>query len=304
TATHLLHKALKMVLGEHVQQAGSLVAPDRLRFDFTHYEKVTPAQLAEIEVIVNRVIRENHEVKASIRAYDEARRGGAVAIFGEKYGDQVRILEVPGFSMELCGGTHVDRTGDIGFFKITSETALAAGVRRIEAVTGEHVQPYFDQRIQALEAELLKERDRNKELTRRLKAASRDRTHDQVGELVQQKQEVHGIPFVSAHVGEMVDMDQFKDLAVAVKHRLKSAVVVLATVMEAKPQVVVAVTEDLKDGYPAGELAKELGKEMKGGGGGTPILGTAGGKDSSKLKAAIQATPKVLAKFIKKSDEA
>ncbi|UCD36934.1 MAG: alanine--tRNA ligase, partial [Fidelibacterota bacterium] len=153
TATHLLHKALKMVLGEHVQQAGSLVAPDRLRFDFTHYEKVSDENLSLIEAIVNGIIAEDHWLEASIQIFDDARKSGAVAIFGEKYGDEVRVIDVPGFSRELCGGTHVDHTGEIGALKIGSESATAAGVRRIEAVTGPYVEEYFEKTMLSLDQE-------------------------------------------------------------------------------------------------------------------------------------------------------
>ncbi len=317
TATHLMHQALKEVLGEHVQQAGSLVDKSRLRFDLTHYEKIKDSEIAEIELIVNRVIRENHPVNATIQAYETARKSGAVAIFGEKYGDQVRVVEVPGFSKELCGGTHVDRTGDIGFFKITSETALAAGIRRIEAVTGEGALRYTQ--IQAdrlhnlqnmmkaspgdLGAKVKQLLEQKRELERQLKQASRLQSKDLVGELAARAEDVGGVMVVARRVDEISDMNQLKDLAVDIKHYLKSSAVLLYTVINKKPQAVVAVTDDQKERIPAGTVAREIGKLLGGSGGGTPIMSTAGGNNVSAIDAAVAATPKVIMKVLGKSDE-
>jgi len=317
TATHLLHQALKEVLGEHVQQAGSLVVPDRLRFDLTHYEKIKASEIAEIEIIVNRVIRENHAVKVTIQAYDTARKGGAVAIFGEKYGDRVRVVAVPGFSKELCGGTHVDRTGDIGFFKITSETALAAGVRRIEAVTGERALLYAQRQVDRLhslqnlvkaspddlEAKVKQLLDQRRDLERQLKQASRLQSKDLVGELAARAEDVGGVMVVARRVDQVTDMNQLKDLAVAIKHHLKSSVVVLYIVVNNKPQAVVAVTDDQKERIPAGGIAREIGQMLGGSGGGTPIMATAGGDKVSEIDAAVAATPKVIINMLSKSDE-
>ncbi|UCH09649.1 MAG: alanine--tRNA ligase [Fidelibacterota bacterium] len=350
TATHLLHKALKMVLGDHVQQAGSLVAPDRLRFDFTHYQKVSEKGIKEIEKIVNQVVHEDISLDASVQDFDDARKGGAVAIFGEKYGDRVRVVEVPGFSKELCGGTHVDRTGDIGYFKITSETAVAAGVRRMEAVTGNNVLIYYDQEISSKQAELKRIAASNEELASHLSSelsevstmavsAELQRALDpdsftlgnvenlekHLGDLTtatEQLQKEHKVllrelkkqrkrvsskelfddltltEIATIRIGfailDVHDQDEFKDLAVEFKHRLKSGVVVLGTLSEDRPQVVVAVTDDLKAKLPAGELARELGQRLGGGGGGTPILGTAGGRDPSLLQKVLSETPAVV----------
>jgi alanyl-tRNA synthetase len=354
TATHLLHKALRMVLGDHVQQAGSLVAPDRLRFDFTHYQKVNDAEIEEIEKIVNQVIQEDIALDATVQDYDEAREGGAVAIFGEKYGDQVRVIEVPGFSKELCGGTHVERTSDIGYFKISSETAVAAGVRRVEAVTGDNVIIYYDQKISSMQAELQREYTRNnklagqldsdvalsaavppasskagtlaldsimkyeqeiaalaaeiatlrethKELSRRLKQQRKQTSTEKVLESIQ----VTILQQVKVGIGilEVHDQDEFKDLAVEAKHRLKTAVVALGTLSEDRPQVVVAVTDDLKAKLPAGDLARELGQRLGGGGGGTPILGTAGGKDPSLLEKVLNETTAIVKKWLENKND-
>ncbi|MCH7498329.1 MAG: alanine--tRNA ligase, partial [Candidatus Marinimicrobia bacterium] len=308
TATHLLHKALKVELGEHVQQAGSLVAPDRLRFDFSHFDKLTDAQVANIELLVNGVIRANHEVGTEILSFDEARKSGAVAMFGEKYGDEVRVLDVPDFSRELCGGTHVDRTGDIGMFKITSETALASGVRRMEAVTGagavEHFQSqaallnslsqHYHTNPQDLVSRIQQDQARLKDLERQLKQTTRRKSRDLVGELSAQAVEVGKVAVVAAPVNDIADVDQLKDLAVAIKDRLKSAVVVLYADVQNKAQAVIAVTDDQKGKLPAGAIAKEVGRLLGGGGGGSPIMATAGGADLALMKQAVSQTPELI----------
>jgi alanyl-tRNA synthetase len=347
TATHLLHKALKMVLGEHVQQAGSLVAPDRLRFDFTHYEKVNDDQISEIGSIVNQRIQDDIQLNASIQDYEAARQGGAEAIFGEKYGDRVRVIDIPGFSRELCGGTHVDRTGDIGAFKITSESAVAAGVRRMEAVTGNGVLEFLRHQIASLVEELHRETEKYQDLTQQLDESEPDKKApdslehagesesfglhdiDKLENIVsllkqdvshyhelnkqrsrqlkkQRKQisradvltslQIEDIPPIKVGFGTVTvhDQDEFKDLAVDAKHRLKSAVVALGTEIDEKLAVVVAVTEDLKDRIHAGQLANELGKELGGGGGGSAILATAGGKDASLLEEVLQKVPEIV----------
>ncbi len=308
TATHLLHKALKVELGEHVQQAGSLVAPDRLRFDFSHFDKLTDAQVANIELLVNGVIRANHEVGTEILSFDEARASGAVAMFGEIYGDVVRVLDVPGFSRELCGGTHVDRTGDIGMFKIISETSLASGVRRMEAVTGagavDHVQSqaallnslsqHYHTNPQDLVSRIQQDQARLKDLERQLKQTTRRKSRDLVGELSAQAVEVGKVAVVAAPVNDIADVDQLKDLAVAIKDRLKSAVVVLYADVQNKAQAVVAVSDDQKGKLPAGAIAREVGRLLGGGGGGSPIMATAGGADLALMKQAVSQTPELI----------
>jgi alanyl-tRNA synthetase len=356
TATHLLHKALKMVLGEHVQQAGSLVATDRLRFDFTHYEKVNESQIAEIESIVNQRIQDNIQLDASIQDYEDAREAGAEAIFGEKYGDRVRVIDIPGFSRELCGGTHVDRTGDISAFKITSESAVAAGVRRMEAVTGNGVLEFLRHLIENLVEELHRETEKYQELLLQIDEPDpgtdapagpehvdevesfglrdidklvnivtllkQDVSHchelnRQLGRQIkkQRKQvskadvleslQIEDIPPIKVGFGmvDVHDQDEFKDLAVEVKHRLKTAIVALGAEIDEKPAVVVAITEDLKDNIHAGHLAKALGKELGGGGGGTAILATAGGKDTSLLTGVLQKVPGIVKKRLQAEND-
>ncbi len=347
TATHLMHAALRAVLGDHVQQAGSWVTPDKLRFDLTHYEKITHEQVAEIEGLVHDEIIKASAVTTTVMDYDAAKSSGATALFGEKYGDDVRVVEVPGFSKELCGGTHVDNTAEIGDFKIVSESALGAGIRRIEAVTGDAVVQHLDHELkelahsinavngdiqadaknngievdaaaesdpdwaapsddnlherhraygvrgEALKSQLVELQAVAKDLRRQIKELSKTRSKDLVGDLIEQAKTVGGVRVLSAMV-QIVDKDQFKDTAVDLKHRLKRAVVVLGTVNDNKPSLVAAVTDDLKQIIPAGDLVKELAKIMGGGGGGSPIIATAGGKDASKLQAALDAVLNVV----------
>ncbi|MCH7573642.1 MAG: alanine--tRNA ligase [Candidatus Marinimicrobia bacterium] len=313
TATHLMHKALKVVLGGHVQQAGSLVDAVRLRFDFTHYEKMTPDQKKEIEALVNGIIRDNSAVSATEMPFDEARATGAVAMFGEKYGDRVRVIDVPGFSKELCGGTHVDRTGDIGAFKIVSESALASGVRRIEAVTGAgalaHAQVQAeliaglsgqlnvspDQIAERMESQRLQ----IKELQQKVKAATGVSSADLLKEILGRATDVGGVTLITEKVAAG-DMDAFKDLAVALKQRLGSGVVVLGSIIDGKPNLVVAVSDDLKASVPAGEFIKVVAGKLKGGGGGSPILATAGGKDATLMDGALAKVPQLLAAYLAK----
>ncbi|MFH1851563.1 MAG: alanine--tRNA ligase [Candidatus Neomarinimicrobiota bacterium] len=301
TATHLLHAALKQVLGEHVHQAGSLVAPDHFRFDLTHFEKITTEQLAGVERIVNREIRRNTVLNIAHRSYDDARAAGAEALFGEKYGDEVRVITIGDFSMELCGGTHVERTGDIGFFKITEESALAAGVRRIVALTGagavERVQALTDT-ISKIQARFnsppgeLPERidqllDVRKELERELKRLKRDDQRASTGDLTEQGTAVGEHLLVVTRVAAADDED-LKARGDSLLEKLKSGIGLLGAVIDDKPVVVVVVTADLiKAGIKAGDLARVIGKSMGAGGGGKPHLATAGGKDVARLDDAL-----------------
>ena len=312
TATHLMHKALKVVLGDHIQQAGSLVAPDRLRFDLTHYEKVTDEQVREIELLVNREIRRNQPVGTEVMSFDEARESGATALSGEKYGDEVRVVDVPGFSKELCGGTHVKRTGDIGVFKITHESALAAGVRRIEAETGEKALYSILNQLNNLQAFLnistwqlddLKEhwealKKKEKDLQLKISVRNSALNSYRAPIIADEAQDVAGIKLVVVRERYLEDQDEVKDFAAEVKRCLTSGVVVLGAVIGEQPFVVVAVTDDLKDRIPAGKFGKKLGQAMGGGGGGSPIMATAGGKDPAKLAAALKAASDILEEFI------
>ncbi|MFC1480698.1 alanine--tRNA ligase [Candidatus Neomarinimicrobiota bacterium] len=295
TATHLMQAALKTVLGDHVNQAGSLVDPERLRFDLTHYDKLTDDQIHEIESIVNREIARDSKVAAEVMPFDTAKSSGAMALFGEKYGDEVRVIDVPGFSRELCGGTHVDRTGLIGAFKITSETGLAAGVRRIQAVTGLGVVGYYDDKVKTLEHELELFSQRNRALEKEIKSISKVTAQGLADSMMGKREMVGDVAFIAALV-DVSDKDDFKDLAVDLKNRLQSGVVVLGTVMNEKPQLVVAVSDTLMATLPAGKLVKELGQLMGGGGGGSPSLATAGGKDTTRLAETIVAVKGILTK--------
>jgi alanyl-tRNA synthetase len=290
TATHLMHAALRKVLGEHVTQKGSLVAPDRLRFDFSHYEPVTAEQLREIEDIVNDEIRGNTEARTEHMSYDDAIASGAMALFGEKYGDKVRVLRVGDFSVELCGGTHVDRTGDIGVFKITHEGGVASGVRRIEAVTGKGAMEWIEVNQQTLQdlAEKLRSKPeqaasrveqllkRTKELEKELAAAKQALVTGQATERTETIEEIDGIKVLATRM----DVDRFKD-------KLQSGVVVLGSVEDGKVRLAAGVTKNNTDRIRAGDLIKPVAEQVGGKGGGRPDFAQAGGNDASRLDEAL-----------------
>ncbi|MEA1881013.1 MAG: alanine--tRNA ligase [Candidatus Marinimicrobia bacterium] len=311
TATHLMHQALKIVLGDHVHQAGSLVHPDYLRFDLTHFEKLSADQIREIETIVNREILINSSLNVSIKAFDEAKKDGAVAMFGEKYGDQVRVVTVADFSKELCGGTHVDRTGDIGFFKITEESSLASGVRRIVAATGPKAVEYVQTQAAALDSvqarlncgtDMVAERvdqllSQKKALEKELKQHRKSTSDFNVKALVEGGKSI-GDYTVVIQMTDAESMDALKGLGDKLLGGLKSGVGVLGTEGE-KPMVVIVVSQDLvKSGVKAGDLAKSIGGEMGGGGGGKPHLATAGGRDSAGLKFAMDKSFEIIKQAI------
>ena len=308
TATHLMHAALKEVLGEHVNQAGSLVHPDYLRFDLTHHEKITADELRQIETIVNREILINVDVMTSVKDYEDARRGGAVAIFGEKYGDTVRVLTIGDFSKELCGGTHVDRTGDIGFFKVTEESSLAAGVRRIVAVTGPKAVEHVQQQsaiVEALQSKLTSSAEdlsarvvqllqHKKDLEKALKHKQKSSSSFDSQIIISKAKKAGGKQIV-IHEADAADMDTLKQFGDQLLNELDSGVGVLGSTVGEKPGIVVVVTKDLNEaGINAPELAKSIGAIMGGGGGGRPHLATAGGKDKSKLKDALKKAEKII----------
>jgi alanyl-tRNA synthetase len=312
TATHLLHAALRQVLGPHVKQAGSLVAPDRLRFDFVHFSALTRDELRAIEQIVNTYVLRNTPVETVVKPVAEAIAAGAMALFGEKYGDKVRVVSVPGFSMELCGGTHVRATGDIGLFAILSESGVAAGTRRIEAITGtESLRMFEGQRdvinslAQALNTrpeELLAKTSALQEETRRLgrelqqarmKAAlggGRSGTQDDAID-------VAGVKLVAREVTGL-DKDGLRALVDQHRSRIKSGVVVLAAPADGKVSVVVGVTPDLTKKVPAGQVVKQLAPIVGGGGGGRPDFAEAGGKDPSKIGEMLAAARPILEKML------
>ena len=300
TATHLMHAALRQVLGDHVTQKGSLVAPDRLRFDFSHYEGVTAEQLQEIEDLVNAEIRKNVAADTDLMTYDDAIESGAMALFGEKYGDKVRVLRLGDFSVELCGGTHVDRTGDIGVFKITHEGGVASGVRRIEAMTGAGAMAWIDanqKRLNDLSGLLRSTPDQaaakveqllkqNKELEKKLATAKHalitGRASDQEDSVV----EVHGIKLVVSRL-EGVDAKELREAIDKIKDKLGNAIVVLASVDGDKVRLAAGVTRNNTDKIRAGDLVKAVAEQVGGKGGGRPDFAQAGGSDPSKLDAAL-----------------
>ena len=300
SATHLMHAALRKVLGDHVQQKGSLVAPDRLRFDFSHYEPVTKAQLAQIEDIVNEEIRRNAPAIVQHMSYNDAIDYGAMALFGEKYGDEVRVLNFGDFSIELCGGTHVDRTGDIGIFKVTHETGIASGVRRIEAVTGQGALDWIEANEKALDevAGLLKsQRDqaatkveqllkRNKELEKELAAAKQALVTGSAGDRSEDIREVDGIKVLATRI-DGADAKTLRDAVDRFKDKLQSAVVVVGSVDDGVVRLAAGVTKNNTDRIKAGDLIKPVAEQVGGKGGGRPDFAQAGGNDPGALDKAL-----------------
>jgi alanyl-tRNA synthetase len=311
SATHLLHAALKQVLGTHVNQKGSLVNGDYLRFDFSHFSKVTDQEIAEIEAIVNRKIRENIALKEQRNIpYQEAINSGVTALFGEKYGDFVRVITFDDhFSKELCGGTHVKTTGQIGFFKITSESAVAAGVRRIEAITADVAEQFINEQSEQIKGlkDLLKNPtdllksvesliEENSKLKKEIEKSILERSAGLKHELVKEAVLINGINFLAKKV-DLPNTDAVKNLAYAVKDLLSDLLLVLACEIDGKPSLTVMVSENLvkEKGLNAGNIVRELAKEIQGGGGGQPFFATAGGKDSSGLDRALDKAKSFLA---------
>ena len=300
SATHLLHAALRRVLGEHVQQKGSLVEAARLRFDFSHFEPVSRDQLEEIERLVNAEIRANHPVETRIMSLEDAKAVGAMALFGEKYDEQVRVLRMGDFSIELCGGTHVGATGDIGLFKITLESGIASGVRRIEAVTGDAAVRWVQQdEDRLLEiAGLLncgreevvdkasKLLEQNRRLEKDLQQLQAKLAAAAGSDLAGQAVAVDGIKVLAARV-EGVQPKALRDLLDQLKNKLGSAVILLATTDGKKVNLIAGVTKDLTDRFKAGELVKAAAEKVGGKGGGRPDMAQAGGSDPSGIDAAL-----------------
>jgi len=301
SGTHLLHAALRKVLGEHVQQKGSLVGPDRLRFDFAHYEPVTAAQLAEIENLVNAEIRANAAAETRVMSIEDAMASGAMALFGEKYGADVRVLSIGDFSVELCGGTHVQHAGDIGLLKIVSETGIASGVRRIEAVTGENALQWVaanEQRLQRI-SELVKgSRDdvdekvsqvleKNRALEKELQQLKGKLASSQGTDLAAQALEVDGIKVLAARL-DGADNKVLRDTLDQLKNKLGSAAVVLGAVNGDKVSLVAGVTKDRTAQIKAGELVNAVALQVGGKGGGRPDMAQAGGTQPEHLDTALQ----------------
>lgn len=308
TATHLLHKALKEILGEHVNQAGSLVEPDRLRFDFSHFGSISTEELTDIEHRVNEQIWRQTPVVIEQKAIADAKAMGAMALFGEKYGDIVRVVQVGDYSLELCGGCHVGNTTEIGLFKIVSESGIGSGVRRIEAVTGRGAYLYMEQQLQLLKeaAGLLKAgiadvpkrveglQQQLKELGRENESLRGKLSAVEAGSLTDQAKTVGGVTLLAAQVNAG-DMDSLRLIVDQAKAKLGSAVIVLGAVSDDKVNLVAAVTPDLvARGHHAGKLVKEAAAICGGGGGGRPDMAQAGGKDPSKLTEALLAIERML----------
>ncbi|MCK4536768.1 MAG: alanine--tRNA ligase [Desulfuromonadales bacterium] len=308
TATHILHAVLVEVLGDHVKQAGSMVAPNRLRFDFNHFSAVTPQELRRIETEVNRHIRENAAVDTEEMEHEQAIAAGATALFGEKYGEHVRVVNLGEFSMELCGGTHTSAAGDIGLFKIVQEAGIAAGVRRIEAVTGAGALALVQQQEDAinrmagvvksdrsqLENRLNRMVERQKELERELATLESRLKAEQADDILSQTQEIEGVKLLAAQV-ESADGKGLRDMADKLRDKLGSGVVAIGCPYEGKVNLLVAVTKDLTGRLHAGKLVAALAAEVGGRGGGRPDLAQAGGAQPEKLEAALAKVPELVA---------
>ena len=301
SATHLLHAALRAVLGEHVEQKGSLVAPDRLRFDFSHYEPVTNEELRRIEAMVSSWILDNEEARTDVMPLEDARRSGAIALFGEKYDDPVRVLAFGDYSVELCGGTHVARAGDVGLFKIVSEGGIAAGVRRVVALTGEEALAWvhsMEDRIARIasamkaDAETVADRveamlSRSRELERDLERLKARVAASRGDDLASQAVDIAGLKVLAAKI-DGADPKALRETVDRLKSRLGSAAVVLATVNAGKVALVAGVTKDCTDRIEAGALANHVARQVGGRGGGRPELAQAGGNDPSRVDQAIR----------------
>ena len=286
TATHLMHAALRQVLGTHVKQAGSVVEPGRLRFDFTHYTAMTPQEVEEVERLVNEQVLANTEVNTDVMDLDQALQTGAMALFGEKYGEKVRVVSVPGFSRELCGGTHVRRTGDIGLFKIIYEGSISAGVRRIEAITGLSVPEHFEREKSELDRENEQLRLAQKALEKQVEQLKEKLASAQVGSLEQQARVMKTVKVVAAEVPGM-DRAQLRSIADSLRNKLKSAVVVLASSEDSNVAIVTAVTKDVVGRVHAGKLVGQIAQAVGGKGGGRPDMAEAGGKNPAALPEAL-----------------
>jgi alanyl-tRNA synthetase len=300
SATHLLHAALRQVLGEQVQQKGSLCSAERLRFDFSHFAAMSAAEISAVEQLVNRQIRANLVVDTALMRPEEAKSAGAMALFGEKYGDIVRVLSMGDFSVELCGGTHVARTGDIGLFKIVSEAGVAAGVRRIEAVAGARAMAWLaegERQLAAIGALVKAGRDdtldkvqavaeRNRKLEKELEALKSKLASSQGADLASQAVEIGGIKVLAAKL-DGVDPRSLRDTVDQLKHKLGTAAVLLATVSDGKVALTAGVTGDATARLKAGDLLKWVAEQVGGKGGGRPDMAQGGGTEPEKLDLAL-----------------
>lgn len=315
TATHLLHKALREVLGSHVAQAGSLVAPDRLRFDYNYEKPMTMEQRDEIERLVTEAVLANYEVTSRQESYRDALEEGVIALFGEKYGDVVRVLRVGSpenpFSQELCGGTHVHRTGDIGPFLIASESGIGAGIRRIEAVTGrgaletiqtlrarqERTAGMLETILENVPQRVMRLLDELREARKEIDALNRKLARREFESLLDDVTYVEEIPVLTARV-TAPDAETLREMADWFRDKMKGGVIVLGTVVNEKPLLIAATTEELtKRGVHAGNLIRDVARVVQGGGGGRPDMAQAGGRDASKLDEALAKVPGLVAEM-------
>jgi|UniRef100_A0A7V6A3E4 alanyl-tRNA synthetase len=312
TATHILQAVLQRELGGHVKQSGSLVAPERFRFDFTHFAAITPDELAKIELELNAAVLENLPVETSIMSMAEALKSGAMALFEEKYGDRVRLVAIPGISKELCGGTHVSRTGDIGLVKIITEAGIAAGIRRIEAVCGlealklvREEEEELSQAAGLLKAgrgelldRLAKVLKRTRELEKEVTALKGRLTAVQAGDLLEQVRQVDGVPVLALEV-EAGDPKGLREFAAKLSNRLKSGIVVLGSRGDDKAMLIALVSKDLTSRFNAGEIIRELAPLVGGSGGGRADMAQAGGPDKEKVAEAIKLAYELVARKVK-----
>ncbi len=303
SSTHLLHAALRKVLGTHVEQKGSLVNEEHLRFDFSHFAKVTDAEIAEIESIVNHKIRENIPADIKEMSIDAARKTGAMALFGEKYGDVVRVVTFDKtYSIELCGGTHVPATGQIGLFKLTSESAVAAGIRRIEAITSDKAEAFFNEQtalVNEVKAILKNPKDvvkslqglleQNNELQKQIDSMLREKSKVLKAELMNNKQNINGINFIAEKI-ELDSADSIKDLLFEVRSQVENLFMVIGGEVKGKPSLSVIISDNLvkEKNLNAGTIIREIAKEINGGGGGQPFYATAGGTNSQGISKALE----------------
>ncbi|MDE5707172.1 MAG: alanine--tRNA ligase, partial [Alistipes sp.] len=310
TATHLMHEALRQVLGTHVEQKGSLVTPDYLRFDFSHFQKVAPEELREVERLVNKAVRANHPLEEKRDATkEEAAAAGAMMLFGEKYGDRVRMVRF-GTSVELCGGTHTSATGNIGLFKILNESAISAGVRRIEAVTGTHAENIIYGAEDTLRSigdylhnsqiipAIKKMVESNEALSREMETIRREQVAELAGRFIESTLERNGIRLLATQLDGRREF--VKDLVFAMRSRAHNLVLVIGTLNDGKPTLTVALGDDVvAQGVNAGAVVREAAKAINGGGGGQPFLATAGGKNPEGLQAAMDKAVELIMEKLK-----